>query len=181
MGLDYGSDYCVDAGSAQCPCFLAETGGCLSCSLLRGEAFCDCRWTGECIYQRYLLRPLLWAREDRRRVARVSGYEKINERAFLLEIALPQEVAESLKTPGSYLFLRPTALPDDFFAPFSILEVGSEGYVRLAIEILGPKTRLLKYPGREVAVKGPYRNGLMGLRAVKALVGGRALIIAKGI
>lgn len=29
--------FCVDAGSAYCPCYLAESGECIACSLLRGK------------------------------------------------------------------------------------------------------------------------------------------------
>ncbi len=44
---------CVDAGSEYCPCHLAENGTCLACSLLSGEDFCDCRWSGSCSYLNY--------------------------------------------------------------------------------------------------------------------------------
>ena len=40
---------CVDAGSAYCPCQLAELGQCIECSLLRGEGECRCHWAGSCI------------------------------------------------------------------------------------------------------------------------------------
>lgn len=41
---------CVDAGSAYCPCQLAELGQCIECSLLRGEDECRCHWAGSCIW-----------------------------------------------------------------------------------------------------------------------------------
>ena len=35
---------CVDTGSENCPCELAVTGDCLTCSRLQGKDSCDCDW-----------------------------------------------------------------------------------------------------------------------------------------
>ena len=72
---------CIDAGTVNCPCYLAEYGKCLVCSRLGGSgacgtvcsggsglrdagcgcdgnagtpAACNCRWQGVCIYNEYL-------------------------------------------------------------------------------------------------------------------------------
>lgn len=63
---------CVDAGTVNCPCRLAECGKCIVCSRLGesgncagcrkgdcscssdGPAVCDCQWQGVCIYNEYL-------------------------------------------------------------------------------------------------------------------------------
>jgi len=45
---------CFDAGSKYCPCYLALSGDCVACSLLRGEVTCDCGWSGICVYQEFL-------------------------------------------------------------------------------------------------------------------------------
>jgi len=180
MTLFYGNDYCVDAGTNQCPCHLAETGECPSCSILRGEEVCRCGWAGECVYQRYLLRPLSPGRDNRLQLVRVSGYENINERAYLLRLTISDELSHELRRPGSYVFIKPVSAPEFFFTPISVMEV-ENGAIWLAVEMVGPKTRVLRYPGREVLVKGPYRNGLMGLRAAESLTYGQALLLAKGI
>ncbi len=66
---------CADAGTVNCPCYLAEYGKCIVCTRLNGPdrfcrtdesageeagnscralASCDCQWQGTCIYNEYL-------------------------------------------------------------------------------------------------------------------------------
>ena len=66
---------CADAGTVNCPCYLAEYGQCIVCARLRGSdgicrtgnstegetesscrtpISCDCQWQGTCIYNEYL-------------------------------------------------------------------------------------------------------------------------------
>ncbi len=44
---------CIDAGTENCPCYLALTGDCLTCSRLQGKDYCDCMWKGVCIYNEF--------------------------------------------------------------------------------------------------------------------------------
>jgi hypothetical protein len=45
---------CIDAGTENCPCYLAVTGDCLICSRLQGKDYCDCNWRGVCIYNEFM-------------------------------------------------------------------------------------------------------------------------------
>ncbi|MDD3168570.1 MAG: hypothetical protein PHC91_03775, partial [Eubacteriales bacterium] len=45
---------CIDAGSENCPCYLAVTGDCLICSRLQGRDYCNCNWRGVCIYNEFV-------------------------------------------------------------------------------------------------------------------------------
>jgi hypothetical protein len=41
-------------GSDRCPCILSILGECLVCSHLQGKQFCDCHWSGFCVYINFL-------------------------------------------------------------------------------------------------------------------------------
>ena len=52
--MNYINNICVDAGTENCPCSLADTGDCLICSRLNGKDKCDCHWAGLCIYNEFI-------------------------------------------------------------------------------------------------------------------------------
>ena len=52
--MTYKEEVCIDAGSENCPCLLAESGDCITCSRLQGKDCCDCNWRGVCIYNEYI-------------------------------------------------------------------------------------------------------------------------------
>ena len=54
--MDTNTYKCVDAGSENCPCDLAVTGDCLTCSRLLGKDVCDCDWKGSVFKRIYLQR-----------------------------------------------------------------------------------------------------------------------------
>ena len=180
------SAYCFDAGSQFCPCELASLGECVACSLLRGEDECRCGWSGLCVYQEFKR-----SGKDvppRRReshplvVARTDLQCSPQRRAFILELAVPDDIARWCYVPGSFVLLRAKGSPERFNVPVSVMDVG-DGSLKVAIEVRGPKTVALDEScaeGRQVTMLGPYWSGLQGERLSRHR-GDKVLGFAKGI
>ncbi|MTI70224.1 MAG: sulfide/dihydroorotate dehydrogenase-like FAD/NAD-binding protein [Firmicutes bacterium] len=173
---------CVDAGSEYCPCYLAETNDCITCSILQGKDFCDCNWRGTCIYQEYV-----WNGNKRKESrdylkCKIESTTQISNNSFILKIKVTKTLARLLKEPGSYVFLRGINLPQHFDMPMSVLDADDiKGYIKIAYQILGPKTKRLNMSQNEVMVKGPYWNGLLGVKNIKVTKNSNCLLIARGI
>ncbi|SFC23061.1 sulfide/dihydroorotate dehydrogenase-like FAD/NAD-binding protein [Clostridium uliginosum] len=175
---------CIDAGTEYCPCKLAESGDCLLCSQLQGECFCDClNWKGVCIYQE-LYNNGNKAKEGRKNytcvVKEVTNY---NDEVVMIKFEAPHKLAIDLVRPGSYVFVR-TDENNYFDIPISIMNSNIENnIITILIEIRGIKTKnILNIKEKEnIVIRGPYWNGVFGLKNINAQKGGKSLILAKGI
>lgn len=173
---------CIDSGSEYCPCYLAETGDCMTCSLLQGENFCHCNWRGICIYGEYVDNGSKRKEERKNQNIEVVGIEKINEQNFILKMKASKSLTRLLKEPGAYVFLRGEDLPDYFDTPMSIMDADEkEGYIYIAYQVLGTKTQKLKSSIDKLNVRGPYWNGLHGMKNLKKTANKNCLVIARGI
>ncbi len=172
---------CIDAGSEYCPCYLAETNNCLTCSMLQGEEFCDCNWRGICIYSEYVMNDKKRKEERQSEKVKVLDIKSINKDIFLLKIKTSKSLSRQLKEPGSYGFLRGQNLPAYFDAPMSIMDVDEDGYVYVAYQVLGSKTKKIQENTNELLFRGPYWNGLYGMKNLKKTSNRNCLVIAKGI
>ncbi|MEW9093784.1 MAG: sulfide/dihydroorotate dehydrogenase-like FAD/NAD-binding protein [Clostridiaceae bacterium] len=183
--MNYEVRDCMDAGSEYCPCHLAESGECLLCSQLRGKDFCDCiNWKGVCIYQEFV-----WngekAKDGRCEIQCVLLNKKyIYEDLVLYTISVPHKLAKELNNPGTFVFLRKPDSEYFFSTPISVMEVNiEENRIVLAIEVKGVKTKnldLLK-EGEKILLKGPYCNGVLGLKNLDKSKDGTAVVITRGI
>jgi NAD(P)H-flavin reductase len=173
---------CIDAGSEYCPCHLAETNDCLICSQLQGKSFCDCNWSGVCIYQNFH-----WCgdkKNDMRTVAegRIMERKKVHEEILLLKLGVTKTLARQLKQPGSYVFLRDPEKPYFFNVPMSIMDANENtGEIHIAVQIVGPKTKALMACKDKILIKGPYWNGVLGIKKLKTTKGENVLLAARGI
>lgn len=173
---------CADAGTAVCPCFLAEAGKCVQCSLLQGEELCNCRWSGVCIYSEFV-----WSGERGRPVReeiRITEWLKTNigTDSVLLEITVPEELARGCQKPGSFVLIKEAAKPSIFYVPMTVMDGSVDPpRLKLAVHSVGPKTASLRQAGGELVIKGPYLNGLFGLRYLERLAGKKALLLVRGI
>jgi len=175
---------CIDAGTEYCPCFLAETGECLMCSQLQGKTFCDCRnWNGVCIYQEYVSNRSQMKEHRKTLPCRILKRDIVSDSVIILKIQVNKTLARELSQPGAYVFLRNTKDPDYFDAPMSIMSVDErEGTIEVAIQIKGAKTRALdELNTTDVSLRGPYWNGVLGLKYIKMLQKQKALIITRGV
>ncbi|MFA9397737.1 MAG: sulfide/dihydroorotate dehydrogenase-like FAD/NAD-binding protein [Clostridiaceae bacterium] len=166
--MDYEYVDCIDAGTQFCPCHLAETDECILCSQLNGKKFCDCKnWKGVCIYQE------LVQNENKAKKGREtfngSILEKIvlDEKIILLTIKLPHYLVKDLTYVGSFVFVRNPNAESFYDAPISIMEADSENdIIKIAIEIRGIKTKNLLDLEDKILVRGPYWNGVLGLKNI---------------
>lgn len=178
---------CIDAGTEYCPCYLAETGECIMCSQLQGKVFCDClNWKGVCIYQEYI-----WNRshsKENRQVqrCRILSQDMVSPVVALLTIEVQKTLARELNQPGAYVFLRVCADTDFFDTPMSIMRTDERaGTIEIAIQERGVKTKYFlqstAMSGQEIFLRGPYWNGILGLKYLKSFQKGKALLIVRGI
>ncbi|WP_246637658.1 sulfide/dihydroorotate dehydrogenase-like FAD/NAD-binding protein [Crassaminicella profunda] len=173
---------CIDAGSEYCPCHLAETNDCLICSQLQGKSFCDCNWSGVCIYQNFY-----WCgnkKNDVRTVVegKIIERKRVHEEIVVFKLAVTKTLARQLKQPGSYVFLRDPEKPYFFNVPMSIMDANENtGEIHIAAQIIGPKTKSLLECKDKILIKGPYWNGVLGIKNLKITKGENVLIAARGI
>lgn len=183
--MNYEVRDCMDAGSEYCPCHLAESGECLLCSQLRGKDFCDCiNWKGVCIYQEFIWNGQK-AKEGRDEIECVLlNKNYIFDDLVLYTISVPHKLAKELNSPGSFVFLRKPGSEYFFSTPISVMEVNvEENRIVLAIEIKGVKTKNLDVlkEGEKIMLKGPYWNGILGLKNLDKSKDGVSVVISRGI
>ncbi|MDO4552218.1 MAG: sulfide/dihydroorotate dehydrogenase-like FAD/NAD-binding protein, partial [Bacillota bacterium] len=157
---------CIDAGTENCPCYLAVTGDCLTCSRLQGKDCSDCDWRGVCIYNEFVQgnRKVNGPRtETEVKIVSVRFY---TEDLAVLVLQTGRGMALKGRRPGSYVFLRRPGAPHFFDAPLSIMRSDTEnGLLHLAVKEAGTKTRelLSAREGETLLLRGIYRNGILGL------------------
>ncbi|MCC5909904.1 MAG: sulfide/dihydroorotate dehydrogenase-like FAD/NAD-binding protein [Clostridiaceae bacterium] len=173
---------CIDAGSDYCPCYLAETMDCITCSHLQGKEFCDCNWRGVCIYQAFAFEG------DKKKVPRedmealIVKKEEHGSNITIFTLKVPHYMARQLSQPGSYIFVRNKKLNQYFDAPISIMSTDiRKDLIKIAIEIHGIKTKSIKDVNDSILIRGPYWNGIFGLEYLKQTKDSNSLIIARGI
>lgn len=175
---------CIDAGTEYCPCKLAENGQCLICSQCQGKVFCDClNWKGVCIYQE-LYNNSNKAKEGRKTynciVTNVIDY---SNKLLIIKFKAPHKVVLDLVKPGSFIFIRTDEI-NYFDIPISIMNSDMENdIITIAIEIRGIKTnKLLDIKVNDnIVIRGPYWNGVFGIKNILGQKNGKALILARGI
>lgn len=175
---------CIDSGTEYCPCHLAESNECIMCSQLQGKCFCDClHWNGVCIYQDFKSNKSKAKEERKTYNCLVIKKEIYDNDLLLIEFEVPHKLAIDLVKPGSYIFIR-TNENIYFDVPISILESDIEkNTIAIMIEIRGIKTKKLLEieKGGEITIRGPYWNGVFGLKEIDKQKNNKVLVIARGI
>ncbi|WP_160680589.1 sulfide/dihydroorotate dehydrogenase-like FAD/NAD-binding protein [Clostridium sp. C8-1-8] len=167
-----------------CPCHLAEAGECILCSQLHGKCFCDClSWKGVCIYQEFSNNGNVAKKGRETFRCKVKEVAHLEGDVLLIRFIAPHKLALDLVHPGSYVFIR---TDENFYfdVPISIMESDIEtDLVSLMIEIRGIKTKKLLdiKIDDEMVIRGPYWNGVFGLKSINELKDSKALVIARGI
>jgi NAD(P)H-flavin reductase len=173
---------CVDAGSEFCPCYLAETNDCITCSHLQGKEFCDCNWRGVCIYQEYVWNGYKSKSQRGSFISNIEERIDINDTCTILKLKVTKTLARQLKEPGAYVFVRNLDLPHYFDVPMSIMETEElNGFIYIAYQQLGTKTKQLNLIKDKLLIRGPYWNGVFGLRNLKRVKDSKCLIVVRGI
>jgi NAD(P)H-flavin reductase len=176
---------CIDAGTGYCPCNLAETGDCILCSELSSKTFCDCiNWKGTCIYQEYIWNGNKAKNGRKHYLCTIVGKKKIDNKLIILIIKVPYDLTQSLVHPGSFVFLRNPSCEEYFNAPISIMDIDTlNNTITVAIEVIASKTKKIDElnKNQSILVKGPYWNGVLGVRHVLNAKKGNSIIIARAI
>lgn len=175
---------CMDAGTENCPCYLAVTGDCLTCSRLQGKDYCDCNWKGVCIYNEFMqgngrinnprkefLAPL------------ISKTMYLDDLAvFVLEVG--RGFAIKASKPGSFVFMRNQNENRFYDMPISIMYADVEkGQIHVAVKVIAMKTKSLMEEEEGFILRGVYRNGILGLKPFleKGKKAGSMLLVTKGV
>lgn len=175
---------CSNYASETCPCILAESGHCLVCSICRGEEYCSCSDTvSYCIYQE-LVNNGGKARDQHHIVRCEVVYEKIyNEIYKHMRLRVSPHNLDEFGMPGSFVFVR--VKENTYYdVPVSVFLTDIEKEtIDLIIKIIGVKTKEFQKTktGDTVFLRGPYHNGILGIKALTKLHGSRAAVICKGI
>lgn len=160
--MKYMNKICVDAGTVNCPCPLAETGDCLLCSRLAGEDKCDCDWCGLCIYNEFVQndKTAVNIRAERKDVIlRKIWY---TPELLVLVLKVDKGFALSASIPGSFVFVN--GVGSEFFSvPVSVMFSDvQKGQLFLALRVISAKTKAIAGAEDFVLLRGVYRNGLLG-------------------
>lgn len=175
---------CIDAGTENCPCYLAVTGDCLICSRLQGKDYCDCNWRGVCIYNEFMQGNGKVNNPRRDFEAEIASRKFYREDLVVYILNVGKGFAMKAGRPGSYLFIKASGASSFYDIPISVMKADVEnGQVHLAIKIISTKTKALLAEEKKLVIRGPYRNGLHGVAAIaaKRMKNQKTLIIAKGI
>ncbi|MHB8035966.1 oxidoreductase [Clostridium botulinum] len=155
------------------------------CSQLSGKKFCDCiNWKGVCIYQEFIWNGKKAKEERETYLGKIIKKDNIEDKTIVLTISLSHKLCQQLVYPGSFVFLRNKNDSGFYDAPISIMDVDTEeNFIKVAIEIRGVKTKTIASLNKndDILVRGPFWNGVLGLKNVYMTKNGASLLISRGI
>ncbi|MPW26923.1 sulfide/dihydroorotate dehydrogenase-like FAD/NAD-binding protein [Alkalibaculum sp. M08DMB] len=176
---------CIDAGTQFCPCHLAESNECILCSQLQGKSFCDCKnWRGTCIYQEFNWNNNIATSERESSEGLIISKEIIYQDLIKLVIKTNHHLCKELVNAGSYVFLRCPESSPYFDVPISIMDCDiQKDTISMIIEIEGIKTKKVNELNEKdtIMIKGPFWNGVFGLKNIQRCTNKNVLLIARGI
>lgn len=182
--MSYDGFDCIDAGSENCPCYLAVTGDCLICSRLQGKQDCDCNWKGVCIYNEFVQGNGLVNNPRTDFSARIVSKKYYLDDLVVFTFEVGKGFAIKASRPGSYVFLREESSKSFYETPLCVMKADIEkGQLTVALKIISAKTKTLAAAEDSLMVRGVYRNGILGITAItgKEVKGQKILLIVKGI
>lgn len=154
---------CVDAGTINCPCPLAETGDCLICSRLSGSDKCDCSWCGLCIYNEFIQNDKKVPNLRTNEKCRIAEKKWYGEDLLKVVMDVPRGLALKAEAPGSFVFLNTCDEKDFYNVPISVMKVDVQrAQLHVAIKVISAKTKKLAEAEDYLMVRGIYRSGLQG-------------------
>ncbi len=175
---------CIDAGSKFCPCILADTGECLSCSILRGEEQCDCRdWRGVCILNEYRFNRRRSRGPRPEQAVQVLAAHRLAPTVVKLVVEAPEDFDEEWTMPGAFVMARPVGSSQYYSTPICIFKALDQepSLLELVIQEKGVKSKALLQPQPRILIRGPYYNGWFGYKAVKTTANAQVIMVVRGI
>lgn len=173
---------CIDAGTDYCPCSLGEMGECIICSQMHDKVFCDCLyWKGTCIYHEFISNNNKRKKARQYRTFNIINRHYLREDILLMDIKVNSTLSRELNNIGAFVFLKSPLEDDSYSTPISIMESDVfNNIIKVVIKIAGIKTKSLAECKDKIMVKGPYWNGIQGIRFIKELKNKECLILARG-
>ncbi|WP_282192761.1 2Fe-2S iron-sulfur cluster-binding protein [Romboutsia ilealis] len=173
---------CADSGSKYCPCHLAYSKDCIRCNMLNKNETCDCIWQGVCIYNEVNHNKNSKVIERQEYLCDIEAMTSIEENTYLIKIKIPKELSKDLRSPGAYVFIKGKDKESNIFsAPISVLDVDLEkNTLEVIIKQVGIKTKGI-INSDQVYIKGPYFNGLFGIKDIKSMSKSNCLVILNGL
>lgn len=175
---------CIDAGSENCPCYLALTGDCMTCSRLSGKDYCDCRWSGVCIYNEFIQGGKRINNPRRNFKVPIAEKRIYEEDLVVYVLDVGKGFAMKASKPGTYVFIKGQESSEYYEVPISVMKSDIEkGQIYLAVKVISAKTKALLSQDDSLIIRGPYRSGIQGMNNLLKKLGtdSKILIISKGI
>lgn len=155
--------FCADAGTANCPCPMAETGDCLVCSRLSGKDSCDCRWAGVCVYNEYIQNNQTVRMKRENMKAAIVKKTYYDDTLVVMLLAVPKGFALEAALPGSFVFVNAQGRTAFSNVPVSVMMSDAEkNTICIALKIISAKTKAVASAEDFLYVRGVYKNGLLG-------------------
>jgi len=112
----------------------------------------------------------------------VLNTKQIEENLYQLDIKLPKKLCMDLINPGSYVLLRAAdKLESKFNTPISVMNIDTaRDILTVIIKTVGVKTKNI-INHNKIWVRGPFRNGVFGLKHLKLTKESNTVVIAKGL
>lgn len=173
---------CADLGSKYCPCHLAYSKDCIGCNMLNKNEVCDCIWQGVCVYNEVNHNKKFSVVERQEYLCNIKNITLIEENTYLINVEIPKEISKDLCNPGAYVLVKSEDKKSNVFsAPISVMDVDLDtSNLEMVIKTVGVKTKdIIKF--NKVYIKGPYFNGLFGIKDIKSISNSNCLIILNGL
>ena len=175
---------CSNYATETCPCVLAEIGHCIVCSMCSGEEFCDCSGTVSFCVMQELKNNGGKAKDQHHTMECTVVYDMIYDDTIkLIRVAIPDGRAGDFRKTGAFVFAK--AKDNPFYdVPISVLYEDTDlDSIVLMIQLQGVKTECFRNlkAGDTVFLRGPYLNGIQGLKALNSVHDREAVVICRGI
>ncbi len=162
--MTYINNLCVDAGTNNCPCPLAETGDCLICSRLVGRDKCDCSWAGLCIYNEFIQNDGKVRNKRRDMEVKIVSRTWYSTDLLVIVLQVPRSLALSATVPGSFVFVNGMSDNPFYNVPVSVMTSDvQKAQIRLAVKVISAKTKAIADAKGNLWLRGVYRSGLIGI------------------
>ena len=173
---------CADSGGKYCPCHLAYSNDCIRCNMLNKNETCDCMWQGVCIYNEVTHNKNSPIVERKEYLCDIENMTSVEENTYLIKIKIPKELSKDLRSPGAYVLIKSKDKESDIFnAPISVMDVDLDNNtLEVIVRPVGVKTKgIVNFD--KVYIKGPYFNGLFGIKDIKSISKSNCIVILNGL
>ena len=112
----------------------------------------------------------------------IESMKVVEDNTYLIRIKIPKELSKDLRSPGAYVLIKRKDKESDIFsAPISVMDVDlDKNILEVIVRPIGIKTKgIINF--NQVYIKGPYFNGLFGIKDIKSTSKSNCLIILNGL